>query len=258
MAKSARELEGRIARQSAAVGLISESFRPYLVESGVADSVIWNLPSYTHIGPPTEERSLVRQHLGWADDETIVLHAGNIGLKQGLDTVIEAARLSENIDQKNRFVFLGDGSQRPALQERAVGLTNVQFVDPVPDDDFPNVLAAADILLLHERKAAVETSFPSKLTSYFSVGRPVLASVSDDRTAKTVIESGAGVVVPSEEPAAILRGIMEIVADPSFSARASLAGPAYANKHFSAEAALARTEEFVAAVTDTNTRGSKT
>lgn len=258
MAKSARELEGRIARQSAAVGLISESFRPYLVESGVADSVIWNLPSYTHIGPPTEERSLVRQHLGWADDETIVLHAGNIGLKQGLDTVIEAARLSENVDQKNRFVFLGDGSQRPALQERAAGLINVQFIDPVPDDDFPNVLAAADILLLHERKAAVETSFPSKLTSYFSVGRPVLASVSDDRTAKTVIESGAGVVVPSEEPAAILRGIMEIVADPSFSARASLAGPAYANKHFSAEAALARTEEFVAAVTDTNTRGSKT
>lgn len=255
MTRSARKMESSIARRSAAVGLISESFRPFLLDYGVADDRIWNLPSYTHIGAPTEDRGTTRARLGWSGNETIVVHAGNIGIKQGLDTVVDAARLAHGSNQLIRFVFLGDGSQRLALRERAIGLPNVQFIDPVPDADFPNVLSAADILLLHERRSAVETSFPSKLTSYFAVGRPVLAAVSDHRAASTVADSGAGVVVASEDAEAIIRGVARIRDDPDFMEKATHAGPDYASKHFSADVALRRTEEFVAAVTRGNSKG---
>ena len=99
----------------------------------------------------------------------VAMHSGNMGNKQDLGNVIDAARLAGNREDI-RFVLMGDGSQRAALARQAQGLDNVAFLPPAPENEYADLLAAADILLLNERATVKDMSLPSKLTSYFRSG----------------------------------------------------------------------------------------
>lgn len=70
----------------------------------------------------------------------MALHSGNMGLKQGLENVVEAARMAQT---PVRFVLMGDGSQRAELERLAVGVPALQLLPPADSADFPDVLAAA-------------------------------------------------------------------------------------------------------------------
>ena len=139
---------------------------------------------------------------GWTADEVIVLHAGNMGYKQGLENVIAAASLAGSQRMPVRFVLLGDGNQRPRLEALAARVPAIEFLPPVDEADFPAVLGAADVLLVNERFGVAHMSVPSKLTSYFSTGKPVLAAADPDGlTAAELSAAGAGVVV---DPAVLI------------------------------------------------------
>ena len=77
---------------------------------------------------------------GWPSTDTVALHAGNMGVKQGLENVVEAARLADARGLPIRFVLLGDGNQREALLARAQGITRLQFLDALPEADFQATL----------------------------------------------------------------------------------------------------------------------
>ena len=144
----------------------------------------------------------MRRRLGWAEDDVVALHSGNMGLKQGLKYLVAAARLAS---APVRVVLMGDGSQRAALEGLGAGVERLSFLPPSDSADFPDVLASADVLVVNERATAVDMSLPSKLTSYFSVGRPVVAAVpAGGGTAAEVDRSCGGVLVPPEEPVALL------------------------------------------------------
>ena len=104
-----------------------------------------------------------------------------------------------------RFVLMGDGNQRRLLQQSAKGVQRIEFKEPLDAEDYRQVLACADVLLVNERPGVGEMAVPSKLTSYFSAGRPVLAATdADGVTAGEIRDAGAGVVVPAGDPAALL------------------------------------------------------
>jgi hypothetical protein len=86
-------------------------------------------------------------------DELIVVHAGNMGVKQGLENVVAAARLAatEMPAGTIRFVLLGDGNQRCRLQKEGVGVASLEFIKPLPDWVFRATLHAADVLLVNEK-----------------------------------------------------------------------------------------------------------
>lgn len=246
VARLTRALEGSLARGAAGVAVITDGFRPYLEALGVEPKRISLLPNWSHLHAPGGERAATRAALSWPPEEQIVLHAGNMGLKQALEHVIEAARQSAATQPDLRFVLMGDGNQRARLESLALGLPNVRFLDAQPAERFPEVLAAADVLLVNERATVAEMSLPSKLTSYFVAGRPVLAAVAPEgTTAREVERSGAGLVVPAEEPAALLAAIARLRNDPALAERLAGAGPGYAARALDAEAALARVERFV-------------
>src|SRR5439155_358895 len=125
-------------------------------------------------------RHATRRVLGWEPGEQVVLHAGSMGIKQGLEQVIAAARLVEAQGAPVRFVLLGDGSQRQTLQHLGRNLRRCSFMDPVPAAQLIDVLAAADVLFVSERSSMRDMSLPSKLTSYFLAARPVLAATRTD------------------------------------------------------------------------------
>lgn len=209
-------VEGWVLRRASHVVVIHDRFALRVHEDfGVPLANIEVIRNWTHLAPaPAIDREAAREQFGWGPEEKIVLHAGNMGVKQGLDNVVMAGRLSEEDNAGVRFVLLGNGSERSALEQQAAGLRAVTFMDALSDDDFTAALQAADALLVNEKPGVAEMAVPSKLTSYFSAGRPVLAATdASGITAEEVERSGAGVVVPAGDPRALLDAARELTAD---------------------------------------------
>ncbi len=242
-----REIERWSVEQARHVAAVSESFFPYLAELGVQSERLMHLPNWTHMVRSVADRAETRRRLGWNERTHVVLHAGNMGLKQGLEQVIEAARLAAG--RTFQFVLMGDGSQRRLLEERARGLPNLSFLNLQSAEEYPDVLAAADVLLVSERPTVVDMSLPSKLTSYFDAHRPVLAAVPPHgATAREVHRSGGGLVVPAGDAAALLAALTRLSSDPVLSSRLAEAGRRYACRELTRDAALLRIGAFVQAV----------
>ena len=239
-------VEGRVLRSAAVVGVVHETFRDRVEAMGVPRDRIRVVPNWSHIAEPSADRAGVRARMGWRDDESVLLHSGNMGLKQGLEVLVETARLAERGPDRLRVVLLGDGNQRALLEEAGRGLSRLEFVDPVGEREFPDVLAAADVLAVTQRASVMDMSIPSKLTSYFASGRPVVASVADGGgTAEEVRRSGAGVLVAPEDPGALLTAVRRLTADPRAAGELGSVGPAYVRAHLSEAAGLARIDALI-------------
>lgn len=239
-------VEGRVLRAAALVGVVHETFRDRVAAAGVAEDRIRVVPNWSHIARPSGDRAATRARMGWRDGETILLHSGNMGLKQGLEVLVETARLASAAGDPVRVVLLGDGNQRAGLERAGAGVAALDFVDPVEDAAFPDVLAAADILAVTQRASVLDMSIPSKLTSYFAAGRPVIGSVAPlGGTAEEVLRSGAGVLVPPEDPAALLATVRGMAADPGAADRLGARGPGYVDAHLGREAGLARIDALI-------------
>jgi colanic acid biosynthesis glycosyl transferase WcaI len=224
--------------------VLNAHFAAHARAVGVAPARLWVQPNWTHLGPAsTADPAATRARLGWRCDETVVLHTGNMGLKQGLENVIDAAALADRragVTGANRvrFVLMGDGSQRTELAARGAGVRALDLRAPAPAAQYADVLAAADVLLVNERPTDVDTTLPSKLTSYLHAGRPVVAASPDvGGTAAEVRRSGAGVVVVPGDPAALLDAVDALATDPAGMAAMGAAGRAYARENLAADAA---------------------
>jgi glycosyltransferase involved in cell wall biosynthesis len=248
---------GRVARVTAAierwaaakaktVGIVSESFRPYLNDLGVADERIVLFPNWVHVGEASGDRVATRRRLGWPPEATVVLHAGNMGLKQGLEQVVAAAKHVRDDGPPLLYVLMGDGSQRGDLEAMAAGAAHLRFLEFQPEADLPNVLAAADVLLVSERATVIDMSLPSKLTTYFAAGRPVVAAVpSTGATAQEVRRSGAGLVVPVGDPDELNRVVANLRTDPALVEALGQAGRAYASSSLDPSQAFARIDDLL-------------
>ena len=192
------------------VAVVSKSFEPYLRTLGVAESRITHTPNWSHISRSHADPLEVRQSFGLPAG-SVVLHAGAMGLKQGLEQVVDAARLDAEHGGSLHFVLAGDGSQRELLQERARGLENVIFLPQQSAERYADLLVAADVLLISERPGMVDMSLPGKLTSYVSAGRPIVAAVAaGGATADEVQGSGTGVVTPAGDPAELVSVLKKV------------------------------------------------
>ena len=246
IARLTGKVEGWMAHQASAIGIVASGFRPRLESMGVNPDRIHAIRNWTHIRPATQDAVATRAALELPQDARIALHAGNMGLKQGLDNIIDTARLSVSSEPDLLFVLMGDGSQRDHLVELTGDLPNVRFIAPQGDAMFPNALAAADVLLVNQLPTVIDMSLPSKLTSYFSVGRPVVAAVApESETARTIIESGGGVCTNAGDPAALLATLSGITRDSSFARELGQHGQNYADTVLSAEGALNRLTQLV-------------
>jgi colanic acid biosynthesis glycosyl transferase WcaI len=215
-------LESRILRSADGVVVIHDRFRSYVTSQlGVEPKCVEVIRNWTHLKPfHLEDRSASRTSFGWKPQDIVVVHAGNMGAKQGLDNVVEAARLAEARNSRVRFVLVGDGNQRRRLQELAQGIRNIDFVDSLPGTRFQEALAAADVLLVNELPGVKEMSVPSKLTSYFSSGVPVLAATdAGSVTAEEIATAEAGLRVDSGNPAALVGGAEALAEDSNLGRR---------------------------------------
>ncbi|MBD8079764.1 glycosyltransferase family 4 protein [Cellulosimicrobium arenosum] len=206
-------VEYAMLRRCARVGVITERFEDVLVAKGVDPSRIDVLPNFSHVERTATDRLAARRALGWNPGDFIVAHTGNMGMKQGLESVVDAAILAEHVGPPVKFVLVGDGNQRVALEQRGRSASRLDLVPPVTAEQYPAVLAAADVLLVNEKPGVVEMSMPSKLTSYAAARRPVLAAVEPGSiTHSFLTEHDAALVVPAGRPGELLDAVLELAA----------------------------------------------
>ncbi len=235
-----RWLERGLFDSAKRVVVIHDRFRRALSSTIGTTSTVDVVRNWSHVSTDGHERDVEMRHrLGWSDDDVVVLHAGNMGAKQGLENVVQAGREAERRGSKVRFVLMGDGNQRAALESSAAGCTRVQFVDPLPDGDFERALASADMLLVNELPDLTEMAVPSKLTTYFATGLPVVAAVSSASiTREEMVAAGAGPCVPAADPVALVDAVERLAADPDEARARGAAAREYREAHLGTDAAV--------------------
>jgi len=242
-------LTGRLERSTVSradrIAVIAPGFSRALVRQGIpAESIDW-LRNHSHVTASSKTTAQAREALGWPEGKYLVVHTGNQGMKQGLENVIEAARLMPT-ESAVQFILVGDGNQRSKLEREAEGLDNVTFVDPLSEAVYPDALAAADVLLMNERPGVVDMSLPSKLTSYFAAGRPVVAAVSPaGETAHELERAGTTAIVASGAPAELAQLLDDLATGRRDCTADAAAGKAYADAQLSRDAARTRLLAFI-------------
>jgi glycosyltransferase involved in cell wall biosynthesis len=257
-AKAVRAIEALTMRLADSVSVIHTGFARDLTEDFNVDTQrIQVNRNWTHVDPPdTTASAAFRDAHNWGANDVVVLHAGNMGYKQGLENVVAAARLGNQHSRPVKFVLLGDGNQRASLQKLAGGMPTLEFLPPVSDGEFPAALGAADVLLVNERPGVGHMSVPSKLTSYFNSGKPVLAATDEAGfTAAEIAASGAGVCVAADRPDLLLSEAIRLGTDRDLGRQLGEAGRAYCDELLSEEAALDRYEQWVIDLADMRRSG---
>jgi colanic acid biosynthesis glycosyl transferase WcaI len=246
-------LEQLAYRGAALVSTLSPQMRDRIVAKGLPPEKVtlfadWADPELFDLEEAGEApaASSIRTELGLGD-AFLVLHAGNMGVKQGLDVVLDAAARTRE-DGRLIYLLVGDGAVRPALEARAhaMGLSNVRFVPLLPRPAFLRLLAAADVCLVTQQRTVADIVFPSKVLTLLAAGKPVIASVTAaSAVARAIADAGAGDVVEPENPAALADAV-RVLRDDAVRRRAmSVAGRAYARAAWERDATLGHLERML-------------
>jgi putative colanic acid biosynthesis glycosyltransferase WcaI len=199
-------------RRAERIIAISEAMKQRLVERGAEAErvvVINNWIDADEITPRPRDNEWAQEH--GLDDGFTVMHAGNVGLLQAIEAFVDAAELVPEA----RFVILGEGANKKALEERArsKSLPNVVFVPRQPQKELSDVLASTDAHLVSLMPGLAGLMEPSKLYGALATGRPVLAAMELGTEAAEVVErTGCGVVVAPAQPEALAAGVRELAA----------------------------------------------
>ncbi|HEC93012.1 MAG TPA: glycosyltransferase WbuB [Candidatus Atribacteria bacterium] len=130
------------------------------------------------------------------DKKFVVLYAGNIGVANDIETIIEAARLLKSYDDIV-FLLIGGGIKKNELQVKCEqeGLNNVMFLGTIPKRDIPKYISVADVCVATLKNIPLfKTTYPNKVFDYMAAGKPVILAI-DGVIRKVVEDANAGIWV---------------------------------------------------------------
>ncbi len=241
LASALRGAYGWLLRRFDLVTTISQSMRRRLATCGLEPERISLCPNWVDTAAirPETRRSRLRDSLGVAADEVLVLYAGNFGEKQGVATLVEMAyRLAGR--PGIRIALCGAGAARAKVEHRVAHLPNVILLPVQPPERLNDLLNLADIHLLPLRASAGDVCFPSKLGGMLASGRPVIALTGPGELADLL--DGRGVVVGADDGRAAIDAVLRLARNPRLRARLGAAGRAFAEQHLERDGVLARHE----------------
>lgn len=184
---------------------ISRKMADRLVAKGVEEERVEIVHNWVDIDRirPLEAPSPYRRELGLAETDRVVLYSGNVGAKQGFDTVIAAAeRLADR--PEIQFIIAGEGPAKAKLQARAKTLPNLRFLPFQPYARLSSFLGLADVHILPQSADAADLVLPSKLGGMLASGKPIVATAAQGTE---LAEFLAGAVVPPEDGDALAAAI---------------------------------------------------
>lgn len=195
---------------------------------------------------PLDRPSPFRAELGLAETDVVALYSGNLGFKQGLETLVEAMRLVAG-HPALKIVIAGDGAARPYLEEQCRTLPHCRLLPLQPPERFNDLLNAADLHLMPQKADAADLVMPSKLLGMMASGRPVIAGVRPGTQLHEAL-SGCGLTVPPEDPAALAEAMIALAQSPGLRTEYGRTARERANSLWEKEAVLRRFETSLTAL----------
>ena len=196
-------IEKRLYKKAKRIIALLPKANNYIDPIAGSKKVLWipNGVDLSNIGDPEPPRH----------PEFVAMYAGNHNTGNGLDVVLEAAKLSPSV----RFLLIGDGPTKRALiaQAKDQGLTNVTFEDPVPKSRIFAKLGEANAFIMPLRSSSVFRwgISPNKLWDYMLAARPIVFMV--DLEDSPVEAADAGVCIPADNARAMADALMALSTD---------------------------------------------
>lgn len=204
-------MEKFLYKRSYKIIITSMAFKKILNEKGVNSEKIVYLPNGIRKDLIQAKEEIKKEQ----DNEVRVIYSGNIGLAQGLETLIEAAKILE-MYRNIKFIIIGDGVEANNIRNKIgkLNLKNIQFIGPLNKASMYKELAKSDIAVLHLRDLPIfETVIPSKIFDYMLCKLPIVAGVKGQ--AKRILdESGCALVCGPENSKGMAELILELANNP--------------------------------------------
>ena len=210
--------------KAARVSGISRGMLEMFRKKGVPEHKLVYFPNGVKLPLDLPDRGGFRGQHEIPEDTFLAIYSGNLGVKQGLDVLINAAVIlkatavagaeADNcINPAIRIVIAGEGARRAHLAELIARskLDNVLLLPLLPDRAYRQMLADADCTVITQQPGTGSFFFPSKLLTALAAGKPVV-TVADESSelAKALAAGGFGLNVPPNDPAALAAAIRSL------------------------------------------------
>lgn len=242
-------LEKFVYDKAAVVTVIASRMRDRLMAKGVPPDKVRVIPNFVdldRLAPVPRENAFARR-LGLEKTFTVT-YAGNMGPAQGLDIVVEAARLLADAGGEIRFLLIGEGMLREQLASAAARLPvpTVTVMPYQPNSMMPEIYGASDVSLVPQAAATGSDAIPSKVYRIMASGRPLIA-VTDAQSdlAALVREAHCGVVVEPGNPRQLADVVAAAAKDRPNSEAMGQRGRAHVAEHYSRAAVSAQYDALV-------------
>jgi len=228
--KALYALEAFAYQHAARVSGITQGMLKAFRAKGVSESKLLYFPNAISLEEtePSPARGEFRERHGFAPEEFLAIYAGNIGVKQGLDVLLETAPLLR--DPRIRIVICGDGAQREFLEQRVreLKLPNVSMLPLQKDRDYRALLVDADICFITQQAGSGNSFFPSKLLGLLAESKPVVTvAAAECELALAVAEGQFGINIPPGYPEQLAALLDSLAQDQERLARFGAAGRRY-------------------------------
>jgi glycosyltransferase involved in cell wall biosynthesis len=253
LVRASEWLERFLYRHADLVIVNSPGFTDHVLARGVKQVELVPNGADVAMFDPQSNGDEFRQKHG-LEGKFVALYAGAHGMSNDLEVVLEAAELLG--EQKDLIIVLvGDGKDKPVLEARAkeMGLSNLKFIPPVPKNDMPETLAAADACIAILKPIPLYgTVYPNKVFDYMAAGRPVVLAI--DGVIKDLVETAeAGIPVPPGDPKALADALLTLVEDPQQGIAMGNRGHEYVKNHFDRSAQA----QYLTRIIETMVRSNK-
>lgn len=227
---------------------ISERFRRRLLQKNVPPGKLRVIPNFVDtefIQPGPRHNDFSTSHR--LDDKFVVLYAGNIGLTQGFETILDAAQQLADLPDLH-FLFVGDGTRRDWLAEQLAreSYPNVTLLPYQPRSVVPQIYATADLCLVPLKKGTAQETFPSKIYTIMAAARPVVAATDPESELADLVQTAdCGWAVPPDDAAALSDVLRRAYEERSLLARKAHLGHAHVVANYSRQAVAQRYDELI-------------
>lgn len=244
--------------QAAGASVLCGGFKDALIENGYpADRirVIYNSEDLEAIRPVATGEAF-RKSNNLSPDHFVVLYSGSMGIKQGLDNIVEASRLLKEDYPNVRWVLVGDGELKPLLQKLILEnnlAEQVRLLPLQPETEMSSMFSSADVLLLNQLSQVKDSVIPGKLLTYMAAGKPVLAAINSTSQAAMIIEEAqGGILVTPEDPASLADAVRDLWWDKTTLDEMGCRSRQYAERHFDRKRIMAEQERFLVEIAGAN------
>lgn len=246
--KYVTKIEGWLTRRFDLVSSISPAMLQRIADLHVSKDRTYLFPNWVDTGyiHPSPKENDLRSAWGFSADQKIILYSGNLGKKQGLDMILDAAEGLVSEHPEAVFLIVGEGAAKPGLVSEAERrkLANVLFKPLQPTEKLPVLLAMGDVHLIIQKRGAADAVMPSKLTGILAVGGfSIITADKHTELGKFILNNpGIAELVEPENSDALMAAIKRLLCKPASITHYNRVAREYAERNLSTASIMTAVE----------------